>query len=174
MNPGDKNATKRFQELSSAYEEIKNPSKQGYTGGYRAATQEEAQKEAEATFNDVWDDIEVVKEAISTIGRDVQDEVEMVLTAARAGDWKTVWESANENKGFIVGVLLPLAVVLRFPAAVFLALRAAGAVVPWVIVPLVRTGHAAAVTRMLWKRIVTEARAKSAMSKATGGRRKRR
>lgn len=178
LNPGDENATKRFQELSNAYEQTKNPSASYYSsdssGSTSAASQEEQKKHAEETFNGVWSDVVVLKDAMASIAEDVQEEAEMVFEAAKAGDWNTVWASAKENAGFIIGVVVPLAVVFRFPAAVFLALRAAGAVIPGIAGLLIRTGHASSISRMIWSRVVKEARAKAAMRKTSSGRRNRR
>ena len=169
LNPGDANATRRFQELSNAYDEIRNPTKRqnSYSDPW-TATAAEQQKHAKETFNDLWSDVEVVREAMSSIAQDVQEEAELIFEAARAGDWDTLWNSAKENAGFIVGVLVPLAVTLRFPAAVFLALRAAGTVIPWIVIPLVRSGHASSLTKLIWRRIVNEAKAKAAMRNSRG------
>lgn len=166
LNPDDKDANKRFQDLSNAYEEIKNPSKHYSSSETSHATQEQQQEAAKETFNGLWEDVGVISEAMVSIAKDVQEEVEMVLEAAKAGDWNSVWKSAKDNKGFIVGVLLPLAIVFRFPAAVFLAIRAAAIAIPYLLTPLLRFGYATMITKQIWRRIVTEARAKTAMRNA--------
>jgi hypothetical protein len=45
------------------------------------------------------------------------------VDSARKGDWSEVYEVAKNNKGIILGVFLPLAVALRWPAAVFAVAR---------------------------------------------------
>jgi hypothetical protein len=158
LNPDDPEATAKFQRLSAAYEMLRDPAK------YNSATHKQEtydERDAEETFNDLWSDIEIVKEAVSHYTNDVKEEVENVIDAAKAREWERVWDSVKANKGFLLGVLLPVAVVFRFPVLMAIALRAATTALPMIIVYLVRTGNAEVATRWLWRRIVAEARNKA-------------
>ena len=156
LNPGNPEATEKFQQLSAAYDEIRNPSAhKSYSESYSAT-------DAKETFNGVWEDIDVIRDAVSLYGNDVKEEIEVVIAAARNGEWNRVWQSAKENKGLLLGVLLPVAVIFRFPALVFLALRTLASVVPILAIPLIRTGHFEVYSRWLWGRIVERAKHKKA------------
>jgi hypothetical protein len=163
LNPGDPDAKARFQRLTAAYEAIQNP---GKSTDYYETTYGSQGHQAEDVFESVWDDIAVVKEAIAIYGKDLQEEIEMIIDAAKQREWGKVWEAANQHKGIILGVFVPLLVVFRFPLAALLAGRLLFSLIGSIAVPLFYSGHGEVMTKWLWRRIVAEARAKAAVRRA--------
>lgn len=47
--------------------------------------------------------------------RAVQDEASHALSAAGRGDYDPAWQFAKDRPGLILGIVVPLATILRFP-----------------------------------------------------------
>jgi len=75
-------------------------------------------------------------------------------------DWRPTLTMINNNKGLLLGIILPTIALLRFPALVTFTLRFVAGSVPFVIGILVRSGHAPKVAAWLWKQIVLLARSR--------------
>lgn len=165
LNPGDPQAKARFQRLTAAYEAIQNPGKS--TDYYETSYGDSQGHQAEEVFDSLWEDVAVVKEAVVMYGKDLQEEIEMIIDAAKEREWNKVWEAAKQHKGIILGVFVPLLVVFRFPVAALLAGRVLFSLVGSVAVPMFYSGHAEVLTKWLWKRIVAEAKAKAAVRNAS-------
>ena len=84
------------------------------------------------------------------------------ITAQAVGrqDWPQVWEIAKTNKGIIFGVVVPLLLVLRFPAAVFAVGRIAVFAAEGVLSVMLMQGKLTMAMNWLWRRIVAHARDK--------------
>ena len=59
--------------------------------------------------------------------KEVQEDAEVAVTAANEGDWAPARGFAAKHKFLILGTLLPLALVLRYPPLILTALRGAAA-----------------------------------------------
>ena len=69
---------------------------------------------------------------------------------------------ARTHRGLVLGVVVPAAVLLRFPALIPVALRGALAVGQLVFVALARSGQLGLAADMLWKRVVALAKEQQA------------
>lgn len=74
------------------------------------------------------------------------------------GDWGEVWRIANANKGVIFGVVLPLVMLLRFPALTFMVGRIILSLSNLIFVGLISSGNIVVAARWLWVRIVAMAK----------------
>lgn len=137
LHPDDPAASVRFREVSEAYEVLSDESEraqydllghdryklkqmpgagaqqqQHEGGGYAAGGAYEELRQAEM-FHRVWR--EYYMSEVSPYVSAVQAEASAALTAARRGEWGPAWEFAKARPGLIMGVVMPLAAVLRFP-----------------------------------------------------------
>jgi len=146
LNPGNAEATRRFQQLAAAYDAIKNEtSRQAWArqqtqgsrtdGDPRGAWSgfKRTEPAGQANPEDVWDaaakDAAAMAEAFGDFlqqqAAEIEKDVNAFSTAAYEGNWTTARELAMKRKGLIIGVAVPLLVVLRWPAAAVAALRVA-------------------------------------------------
>jgi hypothetical protein len=111
------------------------------------------QASAEEVFRSAMQDKTIVSETIELYVSDLQDQIEEVGTAMDNGDWSTVRDIAYENKGLIVGIVVPVVALLRWPWLAMVALRGlvAAPAVLWGI--MVRSGFSLNPV-LVWKIVV--------------------
>jgi hypothetical protein len=165
LNPNNPKATERFQNLASAYEVLSDPSKrkQYDSMGSRFYQQSQGQQtttetHSRETFNSVWEDIDVLKEAWGEFFDDTKEEMEYALKAADNGDFKPLWGIASANKFIIIGVLVPVVAVFRFPALIAGVFRIVAPFAGAVGAALIRSGHAPIVAAYLWRKMISIAK----------------
>jgi hypothetical protein len=172
MNPNDAGAKDRFQRLSAAYEILSDPKKRaeydvrGNSWYKQSQTQsnqsqqspQDADNHSRDTFNSVWKDFDIVKEAWSEYTEEVLEELNFSLKAADAGDFKPLWNMAVANRFVILGVVVPIVAVLRFPAAIGIAFRFVAPMATAVAYQLIRSGQAPLVAAYLWKKLISLAK----------------
>ena len=143
LRPNDPEATRKFQELSAAYEQIKDSGARaafdrsgpgnasGFGGGYGQHQgpfdPKQSAREAAATWAEAFDDAGALVQAGKVWWEDERAELDddahdfaMAISERRLGD---AWVVAQKRSGLIVGVALPLLVVLRWPGAALAVLR---------------------------------------------------
>ena len=140
LRPNDPTATKKFQELSAAYDEIKDSGAraaydararfQDTDPGYGRPRQQSAQQsaaQAAATWAEAWADAGALLEAAqawweeeyAALDEDVE-EFSAAVTHRRLGDALDV---VKRRSGLIVSVVVPALVLLRWPGAAVWVLR---------------------------------------------------
>ena len=140
LRPNDPTATKKFQELSAAYDEIKDSGAraaydararfQDTDPGYGRPRQQSAQQsaaQAAATWAEAWADAGALLEAAqawweeeyAALDEDVE-EFSSAVTHRRFGDALDV---VKRRSGLIVSVVVPTLVLLRWPGAAVWVLR---------------------------------------------------
>jgi hypothetical protein len=140
LRPNDPTATKKFQELSAAYDEIKDSGAraaydararfQDTDRGYGRPRQQSAQQsaaQAAATWAEAWADAGALLEAAqawweeeyAALDEDVE-EFSAAVTHRRLGDALDV---VKRRSGLIVSVVVPALVLLRWPGAAVWVLR---------------------------------------------------
>lgn len=167
LNPNDPAAKEKFQAVAAAYEVLSDEKRRrvydatGSTGQQQASSGDGGaynaqyqQQHAEDVFRSVSEDIDIVREAVSSYLEEMRDEISVTVDAARRGDWHTVWEVANAHKFLILGVVMPTFVFLRYPPAVFGVLRLLYVGAQLGVAGLVYTGNLEVAWRMIWRRIV--------------------
>ena len=188
LNPNDPKARENFQKVSNAYEILSdtrrrqeydlygNTSQRSYDGTSSStkgsgATQEEpqytykSQKHAEDIFKSVSEDADIVKEAINGFIQDIQDEFTYTADCISRGDWNEVWEITKNNKGIVLGVILPIALIFRFPWLIITVGRVLLAASQIILFSLLRQGTLPQVAHYIWKRIVQLALARNKRKK---------
>jgi hypothetical protein len=123
LHPNDPTATKRFQEISEAFNVLKDPSTRArYDAGdqYGPATGHYEQ-EAHAVFREVWQEMGLGD--IEKYFDGVKKDAVVAFDAAGKGDLSLVQKFATQHPGLIVSVMVPLALVLRNPGLVMTAAR---------------------------------------------------
>lgn len=164
LNPGDPKAKEKFQKVSSAYELLSDEtrrriydttgfSKDSSQSAYGASASQQAQH-AEEVFRTVQQDVEVITEALESYGQELKEEVQYFVDCVRARDWEKVNETISANKGLIFGIIVPTALFIRYPPAVFAILRLLYAGGTAVLTGLIASGNLEFVGRLLWRRIV--------------------
>mmetsp|Transcript_12005 Transcript_12005/g.26943 ORF Transcript_12005/g.26943 Transcript_12005/m.26943 type:complete len:239 (-) Transcript_12005:216-932(-) len=159
LNPNDPTAKAKFQRVAAAYEILSDPGRRrtyDFTGSTADSGSAEGQQQqsAEDVFNSVREDFDVVKDALSSYGEEVKDELEYAVDCAKNGDWPALWDLAQHHKVLILGVVLPTVVFLRYPPAVLWVLRATWAVGNVMLLGLLRSGNMGMAARVLWQNIV--------------------
>merc|ERR1719379_2012522 len=79
------------------------------------------QNDPDVVFRQVWEELGM-KEAEAYV-KLVQDEAGHALSQAGKGDYSQAWAFVRRRRMLLIGILLPLAVVLRWPALILGALR---------------------------------------------------
>ena len=161
LNPNDPKATARFQKLSSAYEVLSDPTKRkkydsmgdSYYQQYKQnATTSEAH--SRDTFNDVWEDIDVLKEAWKDYYTETKEELDYAVKRADEGDFAPLWNIVDTNKFVILGVLVPVVAIFRFPALIGAAVRVVAPFAWAFAAALLRSGHAPVLASYLWRKMI--------------------
>ena len=80
----------------------------------------------------------------------ILDEFAYAADAATKGEWNKVGEVVNANKGIIFGVVLPMALIFRFPALMIWAGRIMLTVSQVLLFGLLRQGSLPRVAHWLW------------------------
>jgi hypothetical protein len=136
LRPDDPGATKKFQELSAAYEAIKDSgARAAYdaralspdAGGFENPFTQGSPKQAAATWDGAWADAGALVEAAqawweeecAALDEDVA-ELSDAVAHRRLGDALDV---VTRRSGLIVGVAVPSLILLRWPGAAVWVLR---------------------------------------------------
>jgi hypothetical protein len=106
------------------------------------------------TFESVWEDLEIVKEAWNDLTQEAKEELEYAIRAADQGDYQPLWNVAIANKFLIMSIVLPIVAILRFPALVLGAFRFISPFISVVVYSLLRNGQGPIVARYLWKKLI--------------------
>lgn len=125
LNPGDSQASLRFRQYSEAYELLHDPARRAQydrTGRTQDPSQHheqhhnvyDADAQARATFESLWEDVNVLQDALSTYVVDLRDEVSESWQGARKGEWGRALHTLREHK-VPLAVGLALVASLRFP-----------------------------------------------------------
>ncbi|OQR92066.1 hypothetical protein ACHHYP_04102 [Achlya hypogyna] len=180
LNPNDQQATRKFRELTEAYEVLSDPTRRAEadSGADKASSSRFWQQHTEPhhdeqVFSSVLDDATIVKDAFQLYVRDLHAEFVFARDAAARGEWRSVWRVVRERKGLIFGIVMPVALFVRFPA-----------VIPWIGRGLVLGGelligalaYSPALRRTsgwLWRRIVQLSRDRKARHAAPRQHRRR-
>lgn len=180
INPDKKEEFKvKFQEITNAYEILSDPvRRKAYdTAGYQQQGEGYANtysyKHYEDTFSRVFHDSDVVKEAFESFKVEFQEEMNYLGDCLRRGDWSEAWTVAKEYKGVILGIVIPIAVLVRFPAMIAISLRflVAGGVFMFEFVRRV-DGLGEKSIGWLWKQIVKLAHVQNARTKQSSASRR--
>lgn len=181
LNPKDKKAKEKFQRLSKAYEVLSDDSKRrqydyggyspessstgpgsgsGQTGGSGAGQGGYTYDDTsyEDIFKKVQSDTDIVLEAWKMYVEDMKEEMGYVYDNATLGNWTPAKEFIWDNKVLIFGVLLPAAVLLRFPAFIPLFGRLIFSAGNVIILAMIRTGNVGNLSSLLWNRIISLSR----------------
>ena len=166
LNPNDPGAKARFQRVAWAYEILSDEKKRKQydaTGRDPNAgqTYTSSQKQAEDIFQSMLQDLEIINEAWKAYTEDLATDINYAVTAvSEKNDWKPTLAMINNNKGLLLGIILPTIALLRFPFLVTFTLRLVAGTVPLFITGLVRSGHAPRVAAWLWNQIVLLAKSR--------------
>jgi hypothetical protein len=132
INPS---GAERFRMVAEAYEVLGNAqSRREYDGGAHASQQQQQSRGPRAsqqqsqgfsspndTFRTVWSELGFGE--IDAYLRQMQYEVGHAMAAAGKGNFGPAWSFAREHRAFLVGTIVPLALVTRVPALTALSLR---------------------------------------------------
>jgi hypothetical protein len=164
MNPGDKKATAKFQAIAAAYEILSDPTRRRIydTSGYVNdqpgdpfnGSASEAAQHASDIFDTVQEDLDVIKDALSLLTEEIQEELSYAVDCAKNGDWKGLGDVAKDHKFIILGVVVPTVVFLRYPPAVFAVMRVGLALGNVALAGLLRSGNLTAAAKAIWRNIV--------------------
>jgi len=125
----DPSARQKFHRISAAYDVLSDPDRRrrydltGQHGNEQHFREDYTNQTgpddfAEQIFQRVWQDLGL-REYVDT----VRSEAATAWEAARHGDYSFAWDFAKERKGLIASVILPFALMLRFPGALSYATR---------------------------------------------------
>jgi hypothetical protein len=163
LNPNDPSAKAKFQEISAAYELLSDPTKRrmydatGYssdTHHQSAQSQAQYQHHAEEMFRTVQEDIEIVKDAARLYWEEMKDEMNYAVDCTMRRDWSGLWEVTKAHAPLVAGIVVPTALLLRYPPAVLAVLRLLFAGGQLAIAGLIYTGNVDVAVKMLWKALV--------------------
>ena len=129
INP---NGAARFREVAEAYEVLgKADSRRAYDSGSHSSQQQQQQQHHQQqrqqyrnpndTFRTVWSELGFAE--IDEYLRQMQLEMGRALAVAVKGDFGPAWAFAREHRAFLIGTVVPLTLVLRFPALTASSLR---------------------------------------------------
>lgn len=170
VNPNDKNAVKKFQELATAYETLGNPQKRleydrmGYKQYSQQASRHQQQygqatpPDANEVFNDVYKDFEIIQSAFNEYITESKEDFVYACGEADKGNWTPMYDVAKANSVLILGVVVPIAIVLRMPSAVAVAMRVVLPIVSTVGMGIIRSGNSGVFAAYLWRKLVEIAR----------------
>jgi hypothetical protein len=163
LNPNDPSAKAKFQEISAAYELLSDPTKRrmydttGYSSDtyhHSAHSQAQYQHHAEEMFRTVQEDIEIVKDAARLYWEEMKDEMNYAIDCTVRRDWSGLWEVTKAHAPLVAGIVVPTALLLRYPPAVLAVLRLLFAGGQLAIAGLIYTGNVDVAVKMLWKALV--------------------
>jgi hypothetical protein len=168
LNPNDKNATAKFQKLSAAYEILSDPKKRAAydasgsaDSAYSNQTYDSASEHhATDTFNQVWSDLDIISEVVDSYVQDMKEEIDYVWQSMKSGDYEPFWNLSKANSTLIFGIITPIVLVVRFPAAIAFVLRMIWLAVPAILVPLMQSGQVPSIAAWMWKNVVNAAKAR--------------
>jgi hypothetical protein len=142
LHPGDSEATAKFQGLSHAYSVLKDPAARdqydrtgadpgphGSGGGYGGAA---GFDDWEREWQQVWSEFGF-DQYLKEVKEEGQDAVEAIRLQ---NDWHPAQLFVSKHRVLVLGVLLPLAVSLRFPALIWGGLRVATSIATFVFFQL--------------------------------------
>lgn len=178
LNPNDANAQEKFQRVAAAYELLKDPvrrrqfdSTARWAGAgtadrsqyqqqhqqqqwYNTGAQQPSGFDAHSTFTQTMQDYSVIKEAAKDYVEDLGEEVQYAYDCLVRGDIRGVWDVVRVNSGLLAGVILPLALLLRFPGLVAVVV---GFGVRFSLVGLMWINRLPWAASWVWRRIVAMA-----------------
>lgn len=169
--PGTKAA---FQEIGEAYHILGDEARRAaYDGGTYSSESTPGSDpydrpggssgvDADALFKQVWEDLGLgsLRGFWNTLMDDTRSAVE---ETRRTGSAAPLMDLASRRKGFIFGVVAPLAITLRFPQLVMVALRFSGLIFLSAGEAIARNPHLRRqLSQLLWRRfLLYEQRARS-------------
>ena len=129
LNPDDEHAKAKFQELSTAYANIRtDKDRNRYDASSFAGDEDPSSSSssvhghdmewAEKLFQDVW-----VNFGFEAYVQELRGDLGNASRALAMRDYNIVKDVATKHMPLFVSVLVPVALILRFPAAVFAAAR---------------------------------------------------
>ena len=139
VNP---NGAARFREVAEAYEVLgKADSRRAYDSGSHSSQQRQQHHQQQQhqgqqyqrarnsadpndTFRKVWSEFGFAE--IDEYLKQMQLEMGRALATAVKGDFGAAWAFAREHRAFLIGTVVPLTLVLRFPALSASSLRLVG------------------------------------------------
>jgi hypothetical protein len=180
LNPNDPKAKERFQILAEAYEILGNDDRRKHYDLYGSSYQQQQQQSyggnqqqsyyspgsqqqqyyyygnttsAEDIFKSVFEDSEMVVEELKAYSQELQDEFTYASESLVRGDWNEAYEVAKSHKALIIGIVVPLVVLTRSPAAFIWGARLAFSAGQFAVSLLLLTGNLHFAANWLWNRI---------------------
>lgn len=141
LNPSP-DATLRFQELARAYDVLSNATKRAaydsHGGGSGGHAPDPSMRDIDAAelFRSVLEEMGL--EDFRVYLQTVKQDAEAAGAAARRGEFRPAGDFVVAHKALSACVILPLAVVLRYPGAVAVALRVVAALPTLLLAALAR------------------------------------
>lgn len=141
LHPGDLNAKAKFQEVSHAYQILSNPSSKAHydqfghdpgsngahaagsssTGGPYDSSSSNFDRDAKEAWQEVW-----VAYGFEHYVNEIKEEAyEAVMDIRERNDWLLAQEFASKHRLLLLGVMVPLALTLRYPPFILGGLRIA-------------------------------------------------
>ena len=141
LHPGDLNAKTKFQEVSHAYQILSNSSSKAHydqfghdpgsngahaagsssTGGPYDSSSSNFDRDAEEAWQEVW-----VTYGFEHYVNEIKEEAyEAVMDIRERNDWLLAQEFASKHRLLLLGVMVPLALTLRYPPLILGGLRIA-------------------------------------------------
>lgn len=160
------NTSQRQQQQRRQYEQQHHGHQQPWWDDARS---QQSSYNASVIFETVMKDYYVIREALSNYAEDIRDEFSYATECAQRGDFSEVMNVLNVNKGLIFGVVVPVALFLRFPALIGAFLSVGGRVAVWMLFVTNRLPMAAT---WLWRRAVAIAMERNKRRMAKRGERR--
>lgn len=160
LNPGDKSAKDRFQEVTRAYEILSHPEKRKMYDQYGSNSRSndgtynnQNPESPEESFRKMWSelsDVDVIIETVRSYSEDLMTDISEAVKEADKGNFTPAYEVIRDNRGLILGIIVPVALVLRFPLLVTGAFRVLFGLSQLIIVAVIRSGHGPVLLNWLW------------------------
>lgn len=173
LNPNDPKAKIRFQKLAEAYEILGDEEKRSHYDMFGSQAQQQSRsgghyqqqyqytasgRSAEDIFRNSFQDGEMIYEELKSYSQELQQEFTYASENIMRGNWQEAFEVAKSHKVLLAGIVLPIIVLTRSPAAFMFGVRIAYTGSQLFISALVMTGNLDYAAMWLWNRVVAMAR----------------